>query len=658
MGIDGSGLLKSVCVDGVAITAEKSKLSGFLLRDMADMQTIHSLIGSAEQCGNLVTFKGGKEKITIEADFKAYENRIDVSGLLKNNSSDEKLLSLYFAIPISNENWYWAENINKTFDANSSSSLMEFKQEGHYPLGTMFLPDKAALSIAVKLNEPSVYRIAYNNEFKLFYIAFDFALLQGTNVNGKDMSAQAFSFVIYKTNPLWHFRSALESYYEFFPQFFTNRIDNPGGWGVWLSKDNCDQELLKTGVRFSWGGNPNSTKWCKENGVYNLVYVEPAYYHLSMGDYDNYQDVTGQSVLERLDKLSILDDKELEIYSNLVQWGRFFEPEEIKNWNSYNTKTEYWQAKLKGVQQSKILNFDMEVEQTIAGNRSWLGDSNIGTMISCNIDPDIPFGRGWFVTEIKYRNYLKAHYAENGFELDGFALDSFMSLPTPNYNREHFKYADLPLSFKVYDGKAYPIIARNFSSIEWIKDLREKFPDKLTMANLTCCNNYYYMTFAAPYLDIFGIEDRRVEHQEYLRAMAYRKPITDLPYSPREPQQVKKQLLYAIFQGKGHCEQSMKKYFPVIYKMNLAGWHPIPYAKTETRGIIIERYADEDNLYLAVHNENNPVNEFTINLDEVLNASSGKAVDMLEGDEYRIAQSELELRVAPKDTIVLRIIAE
>jgi hypothetical protein len=199
------------------------------------------------------------------------------------------------------------------------------------------------------------------------------------------------------------------------------------------------------------------------------------------------------------------------------------------------------------------------------------------------------------------------------------------------------------------------MIPSNFSTIEWLIDLKGQFPEKLMMANLSCCNRWYYSTFALPYLDIFGIEDRRVDDPEFFRSMAYHKVVTDLPHHLRGEQQVKQNLLYGIFHGDGHDKNLKKKYFPILQKLDKAGWEPIPYAKADCSEIIIERYGHEENLYFVIHNKNN-VNAVTgtIRFSPCLEISDGFIINALTKEKYHVRNNILKINIAPLDTIVIK----
>jgi hypothetical protein len=80
---------------------------------------------------------------------------------------------------------------------------------------------------------------------------------------------------------------------------------------------------------------------------------------------------------------------------------------------------------------------------------SWMADSNWGAIFPCNLDPDIPGGKGWFASRV-FIDYALRGMDEQGAHYDGIALDSFGGdgqYARANYRREHFRYSDAPLTF-------------------------------------------------------------------------------------------------------------------------------------------------------------------------------------------------------------------
>ena len=128
---------------------------------------------------------------------------------------------------------------------------MPFLEVAHtrYPLSALSLPGTAGLSLAIRMDEPATYRLAYNPKQRLYYVAFDFGLVPGETVEGRALSAASFRVVLYRHDPAWGFRSALRRYYDLFPDFFLKRARQDGGWGVWRSAELPDPAYLESRLR-------------------------------------------------------------------------------------------------------------------------------------------------------------------------------------------------------------------------------------------------------------------------------------------------------------------------------------------------------------------------------------------------------------------------
>jgi hypothetical protein len=192
-----------------------------------------------------------------------------------------------------------------------------------------------------------------------------------------------------------------------------------------------------------------------------------------------------------------------------------------------------------------------------------------------------------------------------GAHYDGIALDSlggYGQLSRANYRREHFQYADTPLSFGAHDHK--PVQVAAFATLEWLKELAEEMHGRglVLMANCSWHITPGWLTFAAPYLDIFGAEAPKFADPDFIRAIAYRKPCTDLPYDPRPDWEVAWHLLHGIYPGHGNKVEVMQQYAPLLQELATSGWEAVTHARVEPSHLRIERFGGGDRVYLTVHN--------------------------------------------------------
>ena len=176
------------------------------------------------------------------------------------------------------------------------------------------------------------------------------------------------------------------------------------------------------------------------------------------------------------------------------------------------------------------------------------------------------------------------------------------------------------------------------------------------MANLgDGSSGFSTLTFGAPHLDIFGVEHGWVPDPDFLRAMAYRKPITDLPYSPRAPWVVGYYLLHCIFPGEGHDREMMRRYVPLLRELSAAGWEPVTGARADSPQVRLERYGSGSRVYLVAHNKAEQPVRTRIALDAAtLRLPSASAFLLPDGKAVPDGRT-LTLRLEAKQTVVVRL---
>ncbi|MCX7598419.1 MAG: hypothetical protein N2512_06070, partial [Armatimonadetes bacterium] len=238
------------------------------------------------------------------------------------------------------------------------------------------------------------------------------------------------------------------------------------------------------------------------------------------------------------------------------------------------------------------------------GRYPWMGESKWGCIFPCNLDPEIPGGKGRFNIDVVLK-YALLGWEADGVRIDGIALDSlggYGQHARANYQREHFAWTSVPLSFSAVDHK--PVQVAAFATVEWLRELAQWIhgQGKVLMANCSWGSTPAWLTFAGPYLDIFGAEAVMFADPDYIRAIARHKPCTDLPYDPRPDWEVEWHLLHDIYPGHGNKIEVMARYATTLRELSAAGWEPVTAATVEPEIVRIERYGRGERIYLVVHN--------------------------------------------------------
>ena len=146
----------------------------------------------------------------------------------------DRAVTLLFALPLDATGWQWGDDARRSrliggsgefantvslrCGANGKMSL--------YPLAAVW-NERAGLALGLDMDHPAQYRLVYHAGTRQFFIAYDFGLTKDT---AKFPSSAGFRFVLYRFDPRWGFRAALQKYYDLFPQHFTKRVTREGVW--------------------------------------------------------------------------------------------------------------------------------------------------------------------------------------------------------------------------------------------------------------------------------------------------------------------------------------------------------------------------------------------------------------------------------------------
>jgi len=441
----------------------------------------------------------------------------------------------------------------------------------------------------------------------------------------------------------------LQRYYEFFPGFFTKRVRREGGWYVWGNiKDTPG--AADAGFMFHWGpASADAVRYDNANGFLALHYIEPEFFQQTMGDFSRAP--TSEEAIARLRKIAGGDPQEMAKMEKLG-YSHGYAP---ANWVAEHSLRDA----LKAISHATVLSAYHSADGcTYAwiGQYPWMSESQWGVIFPCNLDPDIPKGKGWFNSRI-YLDYALPGMEEQGTHVDGIALDSlggYGQHSRANYRREHFRYADFPLSFSAIDHR--PVQVAAFTTVEWVRSLAREMQSqgKVLMTNCSWGFTPGWLTFAAPYLDIFGAEATQFADPDYIRAIACRKPCTDLPYNPRPEWEMPWHWLHDIYPGHGNNLNAMRRCIGLLRELSAAGWEPITGARVRPNQVRIERYGSREHIYLVLHNPTEKDVQAEVRVDaKTLKLPGFTALLQPAGHPLQAQGNRLTVPLAGRETVVV-----
>lgn len=664
LALGDAGGVTGVRVDGGTVGGADGRMSGLLVRDAYQG-------GPPVQVGGALTTVEGTIRqqatlsdlgLRVDATWRSLGDRIEVTGTVADTRGEDRAVTVYLALPLGEGPWRWWDDAARArTEADEFAELANLEEgvqfglngrHSRYPLGCADGPD-GGLALAIRMDEPVVHRIALNPDARTLYLAFDFGLAPVTNVHGRSLAEASFRAIIYRYDAERGMRSAMARYREMFPEFFARRFAAAGAWYVWGDMREMP-EALEAGFRFHWGPRDlEAVKWDDAHDVTSLLYIEPEMYQQSHGDLDHAP--THREALERLALLAAGDAEEMAAYLKLGYSGSYLPA----SWIAEHSRAAAVQTVARAAQVS--LQEDGAGAPWLGiGQYSWIGDSRWGVIFPCNLDPDIPEGKGWFCRELFVESGLQMAEAA-GAHYDGIGLDSFGGYGQTsrvNYRREHFAYADIPLSFGANDHR--PVIVSSFATIEWLRALAEDMHERglALMANCSWGRTPAWLTFAGPYLDVFGAEAATFADPDFIRFVAGDRPCSSLPYNPRPEWEAERHLLHGIWPGHGSDTTVMTRMDPLLRRLDAAGWEPLTGVRAELASVRVERFGNGDSFYVVVHNPAPEAVEARFTTDpDVLGRRPWRVESLLGPRSRALGDGAILLPLEPLQTGVLAVSA-
>jgi hypothetical protein len=647
--LGSAGEVAGVKLDGRSVGAPDGQPTGLLVRDAATPEPPTMAGGRLEAKGGAVTQTAtlGRLGLRLQATYRSAGTYLEVAGQVEDTRGEDRAVTVLLALPLAEAPWLWWDSMSTSRTHGKEVEELSYLETGvaygqggahsKYPLGAVTWPGRAGLTAAVRMDEPVVHRIAYNPELKLLYLAADFALVPEKTVDGRSLQVAPFRFLLYRHDPAWGFRSALERYYGFFPEFFAKHAKREGGWFVWGDMRET-AGALQAGFGFHWGPNgTEAVKWDNEHQVTSLLYIEPEFYQETLGDFT--RDPTPAEAIERLDKVAAGDAAELAKMEKLGYAGGYAPA----NWVREHSLREALQTISKAALGSVEYGSDGRPYTSI-GKFPWMSESQWGCIFPCNLDPTVPSGKGGFNRRV-YLDYNLKAMEEAGAHYDGIGLDSLGG---------YGQHGRSPLTFSAMEH--VPVKVAAFTTLEWVRELAKEMHDRGLVLMTNCSWGFTpgWLTFCAPYLDVFGAEAPQFADPDFIRAIAYRKPCTDLPYTPRPDWEVAWHLLHGIYPGAGNDVKVMAQHVEVLQELALAGWEPITCARADPATVRLERFGREGRIFLVAHNPTEEAVDATVTVDaKALGLARVEAMAVPGKGKATVAGSTITLHLEAHGTAVI-----
>lgn len=573
--------------------------------------------GRLETGAGKAVFRGSlaARGLELEATIAAQPECLRIDGEVRDTTGADRAIGVRFALPLDLGGWTWHHDaeeheavtpgavLRRTYPCVSGIGVCSV-----YPWSAVSGPE-VGLSLALPLSQgPRVFVIQHEQSRPETTVTFFFGLSKDA---ARNPSRAPFAVVLYRHDPAWGMRSAMERYYRLSPESFVKRPAYEG----YLNYANLE--------RF----DPATHRLVLSNRIalddasdfgegYRFVWHLHGCYDYRQVPYDDPKLPPDETVFRLLERMVEDEKANPKWYTPTAETAKkiTFGP---KGTIGYIGDTKYWRANEGYNHTDKPgwgfnfrVNEDPEVSPFLAG----LARRSAEDYVQKN-----PDRRPWDAT---FTADAIEGYMSNSHEL--------------NFRREHFRTTLLPLTFGRDNlAPAMPNTIWDFHHKCW-------WPLTQNQKILTYGNaNGYEQAFALPYIDIPMTEfdwDRAhpARLDRYLRALAYHKIWRHWHawgpggYADTDPACVQAQFrrglasavyppVYCIPTSGADIEAhraAFRQYVPAIEELSAAGWEPVPYARA-TNGVVVERFGSfpAGELHLVLRNQGAAAVETVLTLD-------------------------------------------
>ncbi len=586
--------------------------------------------GAARKAGDHLEFEGALPQagLQLRATLKGDRECLRVDGVVSDTTGRDRAVGVAFRLPLDLTGWTWYNDAEEhatieaggiyrhTYDCESGIGLCSI-----YPWSALSGP-QAGLTLALPLSQgPRVFLLQHDQRGPQTSVIFYFGLAKDA---ARNPSRAPFSFVIYRHDPTWGMRSAMERYYHLFPESFVKRPTYEGylNYAGLERYDARMHQLSARGKKLDDAGDFGEG--------YRFLWHMHGCYDFRMVPSNDPKRPSDEVVMSLLQQMVQQEREKPRGYvptSETLKKLVYDANGQIR----YIGDTRYWRA------QEGYNRTDQP---------GW------GLNFRVNEDP----GVSQFLADVsrrKLEEYAKDK-ARRPFEAC-FTADAiegyFGNTRGLDYRREHFRTTDVPLTFGRESLKvAMPNTIWDFHAKVWWP-LTQQYR-VVTYGNA----NGYEQAFTMPFVDIPMIEwewDRGhpERFERYLRAICHHKIWRFwrvLGQGEKDPPSVRRHfargLAYAVYpcvwalaltpEGVEPYRDLFRQYVPAIEELSRAGWEPVPHARAG-EGVIVERYGsyEKGELHFTLRNYADEAREPTVRIGrQALGIPAGAelvAVDIL-----------------------------
>ena len=663
----------TACIESVKITGRGTKLpaqsGGFGVYDATSKKHIKFAGGTLQRDGEKTVFCCEQPgDLRLLAEFINKGPYVLVSGYVENLKQGERGILLDYCIPCAGKNALFCNELN------SPAAVEDAEQEGNvYPIAAM-CGGGLGLAMALPPSEPRIFGMVGSRRGLAARFYF------GLSPETKNFPNRAgFVFVIYPVEPAWGFRSAVSRYYDFYPEYYTNRAPRDG-WHLFLAEDGKEPPPPNLSY-IAYDTLEMQAPWLQErldrnvkNDIISLPYM-----------------IVGQRELKFLPTLPKSYAEAMQAYARwtpVYNVGHPGSKEIVAAGNDEKLRIEVDGCACEMADGERAIR----IRNTLWGLNSVTFTMNPNPDLFCDTH-DQSVGRN-AIRRIEQWN--KDHP-----ELAGGTIDSLGAFfpALLNYRHDHFRYARYPLTC---DPDGRPALHNMISHYEFLLGLQQQLRSQTDKPRYMGANGIYSYRahtdppefyrvstrndrirlgrfFLAAMLDFATSEpgiasDRR--SVEFMRVAMGRKVYTPSNARWTDPVKVDQWfnqcLCYSFFAfNVRRYTDPILHYIPDGYQrdqkmidwfmLNLrmiyrAGWEPVTFARPVGQNILLERYGSGSTIYFAVMSDNAADVDCQLKLElESLGLRPGcfTVEEVARQTPVQIAAVTITLKLKPNQTCII-----
>jgi len=302
-----TGAFSSLTVDGNTVPTLAGVSGGFFIVPM-DGQSIDiarqtyyagtQITGTATQSGSDIHLTASAvQNQTFDIWLRGGLPYVEIEATVTGNGSDHVFL-LDFRLPVDANGWKWSNGTlptqTQTVDTSSAYNWYfypAYSYQGYHPAESSTpysnlsaynvsgVPNMG-LSLSPTLIPAESFVMEYNKQTG-FFIESELGTTSKTTVHP---NTATFNCVLYKHNPQWGYRSAVQRYQSFFPEYFLRRVSGGNWFVVDPAKTQMpDDPITDFGFKFGEGETWTDSYWAANN-VITCSYSEPWGLHTKYTD--------------------------------------------------------------------------------------------------------------------------------------------------------------------------------------------------------------------------------------------------------------------------------------------------------------------------------------------------------------------------------------